>query len=67
MAAIIQAQLPEIGISTEIEAAPNAGNNHTATGDPKIDELLRKGRSVMDGPKREAVYRIIKTIKLKRR
>jgi peptide/nickel transport system substrate-binding protein len=94
MATIIQAQLAEIGITTEIKVLewgaylsgllekshgafilgwantvtdPNyaiagllessAGNNYTATNDPKIDELLRKGRSVMDGPEREAIYK----------
>ncbi|MDR1978454.1 MAG: ABC transporter substrate-binding protein [Synergistaceae bacterium] len=94
MATIIQAQLADLGITTEIKVLewgaflsgllekshgafilgwantvtdPNyaiagllestAGNNYTATNDKQIDELLRKGRGVMDGPEREAIYK----------
>ena len=94
MATIIQAQLAEIGVTTEIKvlewgaylsgllakshgafilgwantvADPNyaiagllesnAGNNYTFTIDQKMDELLRKGRGVPDGPERGEVYK----------
>ncbi|MDR1978581.1 MAG: ABC transporter substrate-binding protein [Synergistaceae bacterium] len=94
MATIIQAQLQEIGISSEIKVLewgaylnglkakthdlfisgwvssipdPNfsvvglletgAGSNFTFFSDPKLDELLKKGRGVPDGDERAEIYR----------
>ena len=94
MATIIQAQLAEAGITTEIVqqewgaylnvlqqkqhdvfllgwglSVPdpdyavaglletNAGTNYTTFSDPKLDEMLAKGRSLPDGEERAKVYR----------
>ena len=94
MATIIQAQLAEAGITTEIVqqewgaylnvlqqkqhdvfllgwglSVPdpdyavaglletNAGTNYTTYADPKLDEMLAKGRSLPDGEERAKVYR----------
>jgi peptide/nickel transport system substrate-binding protein len=34
-----------------------AGSNYTFTSDKKLDELLVRGRSLPDGPEREAIYK----------
>ena len=94
MATIIQAQLAEVGIQSEIMqqewgaylsdlqkkthdvfllgwglSVPdpdyavsgllekNAGTNYTGFNDPKLDEMLAKGRSLPDGEERAKVYR----------
>lgn len=94
MATIIQAQLAEVGIQSEIMqqewgaylndlqkkqhdvfllgwglSVPdpdyavsgllesNAGTNYTGYNDPKLDEMLAKGRSLPDGEERAKVYR----------
>ena len=94
MATIIQAQLAEVGIQTEIVqqewgaylnvlqqkehdvfllgwglSVPdpdyavagllesNAGTNYTTFSDPKLNEMLSKGRSLPDGEERAKVYR----------
>ncbi|MBQ9574583.1 MAG: ABC transporter substrate-binding protein, partial [Synergistaceae bacterium] len=94
MATIIQAQLSEVGITTEIVqqewgaylnvlqqkqhdvfllgwglSVPdpdyavsgllesNAGTNYTGFNDPKLNEMLVKGRSLPDGEERAKVYR----------
>lgn len=94
MATIIQAQLAEVGIQSEIMqqewgaylndlqkkthdvfllgwglSVPdpdyavagllesNAGTNYTGYSDPKLDEMLAKGRSLPDGEERAKVYR----------
>ena len=94
MATIIQAQLAEVGIQSEIMqqewgaylndlqkkqhdvfllgwglSVPdpdyavsgllesNAGTNYTGYNDPKLDEMLVKGRSLPDGEERAKVYR----------
>ena len=94
MATIIQAQLMEVGIQSEIMqqewgaylndlqkkthdvfllgwglSVPdpdyavagllesNAGTNYTGYSDPKLDEMLAKGRSLPDGEERAKVYR----------
>ena len=94
MATIIQAQLAEAGITTEIVqqewgaylnvlqqkqhdvfllgwgiSVPdpdyavaglletNAGTNYTTFSDPKLDEMLAKGRSLPDGEERAKVYK----------
>lgn len=93
-ATIVQAQLEEIGITSEIKVLewgaylnglvdkkhdafflgwvntvpdPNfaisglletgSGSNYTFTSDPKLDELLVKGRGLPDGDERAAVYK----------
>lgn len=94
MAQIMQAQLAELGITTDIMqqewgsylndlqqrthdvfllgwglSVPDpdyavagllesgAGTNYTVTKDEKLDEMLKKGRAMPDGPEREALYR----------
>ena len=96
MATIIQAQLAEVGIQSEIMqqewgaylndlqkkthdvfllgwglSVPdpdyavagllesNAGTNYTGYNDPKLDEMLAKGRSLPDGEERAKVYRVM--------
>ena len=93
MAQIIQAQLAELGIKSEIMQqewgaylqalqerthdvfllgwglsvpdpnyavagllATGAGTNYTCFSDPKLDEMLSKGRALPDGEEREKVY-----------
>ena len=46
---------PNFAISGLLET--NAGSNYTFSSDPKLDELLAKGRETPDGPERAEVYK----------
>ena len=46
---------PNFAISGLLETA--AGSNYTFSSDPKLDELLAKGRETPDGPERAEIYK----------
>ena len=46
---------PNFAIAGLLES--NAGSNYTFCSDPKLDELLQKGRETPDGPERAEIYR----------
>ena len=46
---------PNFAISGLLESG--AGSNYTFSSDPKLDELLAKGRETPDGPERAEIYR----------